>query len=509
MNPLDQTVADNDSQEKLARKPGSRFASDVVRVASGTIFAQALAVLASPILTRLFAPEAFGISALFASIVAVLSIQSGLRYPDAIMLPEKDEDAANLLGLSLLFVIFTSLLIAIMVYLAADQLLDLLNASELRPYIWMLPVMAFVSGVLDPLAQWNNRARRFGRTALISVNSSLSSTGVQVGAGFAGFTSGGNLIAGRVTGVTVSLLVLLLQSWREDGKLFLKSLGWDGMLKAASRYRDFPIYTTWSALLNQLSWELPSFMLQLYFSSSVVGFYALAHRVMRLPINLLGTSVSQVFYQRAAEAQQEGKLASVVESVISRSFAIGLFPMLIFTLLAPDLFIVAFGSNWAEAGVYMQILSLYSFLWLIVAPLTSLFRVLEKQRFGLVWNFANFGTRFLSLVAGGILGNSRLALFLFALSGMFVYGYLFVRIAGFSGVPFSKLFRVFVEKFLVYSPFALVVLFLKLLGLHSWVLLGAGSVMVAAYYAFLIKRDPQIQSIIPLSMGWKDRASKP
>ena len=82
-------------------KPSSSFATNVLKLVTGSVFAQGLGVLVVPIVTRLFAPEAFGVVALFASITGILGVVACLRYQLAIMLPKTDEDAANLLGVSL------------------------------------------------------------------------------------------------------------------------------------------------------------------------------------------------------------------------------------------------------------------------------------------------------------------------------------------------------------------------------------------------------------------------
>ena len=82
---------------RIARHKTS-FAGDVLKLVSGTTLAQAIGILITPILTRLYAPEAFGTLALFTSITSILSVIACMRYELAIMLPESDEEAANLLG---------------------------------------------------------------------------------------------------------------------------------------------------------------------------------------------------------------------------------------------------------------------------------------------------------------------------------------------------------------------------------------------------------------------------
>ena len=67
---------------------------------TGTGLAQAIPIAISPILTRLYTPEEFGIFALYIAITAILTILVTGRYELAIMLPKEDEDAVNILSIS-------------------------------------------------------------------------------------------------------------------------------------------------------------------------------------------------------------------------------------------------------------------------------------------------------------------------------------------------------------------------------------------------------------------------
>ena len=80
----------------VSDKGGSSFAIDVLKLVSGTALAQALSLLVAPILSRLYSPNAFGTAALFASLVSIVGVIVCFRYEQAIMLPKRDEEAANL-----------------------------------------------------------------------------------------------------------------------------------------------------------------------------------------------------------------------------------------------------------------------------------------------------------------------------------------------------------------------------------------------------------------------------
>ena len=85
--------------------PRQRFARNVAILAGCAAAGQAIAVLASPMLTRLYTLADFGVRVVFASTLGILTIIASLHYLLAIPLSADDEESASLLALSL-FVVF-------------------------------------------------------------------------------------------------------------------------------------------------------------------------------------------------------------------------------------------------------------------------------------------------------------------------------------------------------------------------------------------------------------------
>jgi len=471
------------------------FIEDVIKLVGGTVFAQGLAVLASPILTRLYGPEAFGFAALFTAITGIVGVVACLRYEMAIMLSKRDEEAANLLGLSLIIAAFMSILLVPVIWVSQEPLLRLLNASELAPYMWLAPPTVFLSGAYLALNYWNSRTKRFGRLSIARINASVSSTGAQIGAGLAGYPTGGSLIGAGILGSAFSTVVLGGQIWRDDHRIFREGIHFEKMREGLGRHRKFPLIDTLSALLNTISWQIPIFLLSAFFSTSVVGLYTLCIRVLQLPMSFIGSSISQVFFQRAAKAKEEGTLPSLVENVFKVLVAIGLFPMLMLTLMGRDLFIVIFGISWSEAGVYAQMLGLWTFLWFISSPLSIIYIVLEKQEFGLKLNIANIVTRFLAIGIGGWLGDPRISVFLFAISGLFVYSYLLQAILRFSGASITKAMRIVFSNIMIFIPAGITIMSLKELSVDPLIQVCASAVLIIIYYIFILKTDPLMKTI--------------
>ncbi|MEN6343640.1 MAG: oligosaccharide flippase family protein [Methanospirillum sp.] len=481
-----------------AAPPAARpsFSKDVLKLVTGTTFAQILVILASPVLTRLFSPEAFGLLAIFTSITKVLGAISCLRYEFAIMLPDEERDAVNLLALCVGIVTGISLLALPFFIVFEPAIVSILNSPGLTGHLWLVSPFVFVSGLFVALNYWNSRTRRYGRLAVARIVSSVAITGGQLAAGAAGIATGGALIGASAFGQGVATGVLGAQILRDDRHIFGRHLSRYRIKAMLVRYKRFPLYDSWSGLLNVSSWQLPSLLLPIFFSPVQVGYYALAFRLIVLPMDLIGSAIQQVFFQRASNAERDGDLAALTESVFTVLLRIGLFPMLTVALIGEELFSVVFGAAWAEAGLYTQLLAVWAVVWFISAPLSTIYMVKEKQAFGLQVNIANFVTRLAALVTGGVLGSARLAILLFGVSGIAVYGFLCVRLLMFSGIPMRRTLRLVADALLPFLPVGAALFVLKLVGTPALIHLALGILAVLIYYVYLLRSDEQFREVL-------------
>jgi len=478
-------------------KPIAGFAGNVLKLTAGSTFAQVLGVLVAPIVTRLFAPEAFGVAALFASIAGTIRAISCLRYELSIMLPENDEEAANLLGVSICSAIIITCVTVLAIFGFQDSIVQLFNAPELKKYLWLLPLSVFLAGMVSALTYWNSRAKNFGRLSVVRVLSSGITQTSKLTSGFTGFVSGGALIVSTILGQLIASAFLGIQTIKTDWKLLIKKINFKRMNASASRYRKFPIFSTWSALINTASYQLPVWILAIYFSADVVGYYALGNLVLGIPMILIGSAVSQVFFQRAAEARNTtNDLPEIVQTILIRLVSLSIFPTLLLTIIGKDVFALTFGVEWAEAGMYVQILCIWVFFQFISSPLSTIFGVLEKQESYLMFDILIFATRSIALVAGGLTGNVLITLALFSLASVSCYGFLCFWILLNTNVSMKvTLMRVF--KYLLYSApligiVAAAKFFFHIGSLYILLLSLLGTI---TYYAVVVSEDKTLHRI--------------
>ncbi|HEX6435244.1 MAG TPA: oligosaccharide flippase family protein, partial [Gemmatimonadales bacterium] len=200
-----------------SRVPGGTFGRHVVTLASGTAIGQLLLFIAVPVLTRLYSPADYGALGVFSSTLQILVVLASLRYEQAIALPEEEDVARSLLGLTFLLLTAMTSLVSLLVWLAGDEYVSALNVPALRPYLWLIPVGFLGAGVYQAVSFWAIRRREFNRVARTKLSQGLGQVLAQVGLGFAGLGTGGLLIGdvvGRVTGGGGLLLLAL----RERGR---------------------------------------------------------------------------------------------------------------------------------------------------------------------------------------------------------------------------------------------------------------------------------------------------
>jgi len=474
----------------------SAFGVNVLTLVTGTTIAQIIIILASPIITRLYSPEIFGLLALFTSITNIIGVIACLRYELAIMLPKSDEEAANIFGLSIIFVFLVSIITIPLLFLFQRPVLLLLKTPQLGPFLWLIPVMTLITGISLALEYWNTRTKHFHRQSIARIMRSGSSTGTQLGMGFFGHASGGALIGANILGQMVYVIALGIQIMRDYLSFFKKNITWNGMNYALKRYSNFLKFDIWSAFLNTISWQIPIFLLSFFFSTTVVGYYSLGMMVIQLPMSYIGGAIGQVFYQRAAKAIHQNKLSFLVTEVFDELLKLSMFPMLILTIAGKDLFLIIFGPNWGEAGVYVQILSIWAIFWFLSSPLSTIITVREKLKLSFKLTLLNFSTRLLSLVIGGIIGSVFLAVALFSFSGVLIYGLSCFIYLSLADIPVAKTSFMIMKRFLYAIPFLIPLIVLKILSFSAIMITLMALAISIAYCLFIFLTDSNLRNFI-------------
>lgn len=486
------------ADQHLIEEPKRKsFSTDVLTLVGGTTMAQIVAILAYPIITRLYGADAYGLAALFSSFVGTITVIACLRYELTIMLPKTDGEAANLLASCILIASMISLMLIPILWFFGRPLVRSLNALQLLPYLWLVPIMVFLTGTFSAINYWNSRRRQFGRLSRAQIGKAVTTSGTQLSAGFTGYASGGSLIGANVVGQAVATLVLAYRAWRTDKRILKTNINRKGMSNGLKQYQDFPKVDIWSALINTLSFQLPVLLITAYFSTTVVGYYSLGMMVLQLPMSLIGSAIAQVFFQRVAEINSaaESNFCRVIEEVIVKLIMIGLCPLVIMSTIGEELFSLVFGLNWATAGTYAQILSILIFFRFIYSPISTLYTVKRKLKAFLFFNILLMSSNIGSLVWGGIHNDVQLGLGLLSLFGGLLYLSSTAWILKISHVSVRRILASTGRFILIGMGILIVLIVIKyILHFDAMMLIVCGAACVLFYYSYVIVNDRKLLS---------------
>lgn len=376
----------------------SRLVKSILIMITGTAGAQALTLAFTPLITRIYSPDAIGEFGGFVAILNVMLPIAALTLPAAIVLPKRDETAARLVQICFLISLILSLLTLAITAVFYRDIANLLNFSSSPEYLLLLPFAMLFAGSYQVLQQWLIRSRQFTRIARISI---LQSLFVNVGKVAGGLFAPVALSLIIIQTLGQALFVMLMFRFRPNSALVKKAKLRVAYRVLVRKFRQFPLFQMPQQALNAVSISVPVILLSSLFSPAVAGWYTLSRTIMTAPSVVLGRAVGDVYYpQLTSLYQQQLPLTkTIIKGTLSLLF-LGSVPFGIVAIWGPELFILAFGSQWSEAGEMSRWIALWTLLMFANPPALKAIMVLQKQHIALAINIVTLTLRICTLFIG-------------------------------------------------------------------------------------------------------------
>jgi O-antigen/teichoic acid export membrane protein len=302
----------------------SQYARNVFTLIAGTSLAQFISIAFSPILTRLYSPEEFGLFALFVAAIVIFSVFVTGRYELAIMLPSRDRDALHITIMAIMLSVVISLAL-LFVSLFVHTFTSLFDKSALVYWLYWVPVSTLLLGIHQSLSYWSNRKSKYKRLSISRTIQSTSSVLVQIGGGYVGIGAAG-LISGHIAGQILAIGVFGFLIWREDHKQ-IRTFNLKRSVALAKKYINFPKYLIVAHGFNIASAQMPVLLLSALFNTKLAGFFTLSQRVISAPIALISGAIGDVFRQEASYAYiHHGNCKEIYKKTFKRLLSISILP---------------------------------------------------------------------------------------------------------------------------------------------------------------------------------------
>lgn len=465
--------------------PANQFVKNVGLLASSTIGSRFLVVIVAPILTRLYTPADFGLLAVYTGLLSVITIVACLRYELAIPIPDNNDDAMHLVALCLLSITITTIIISLLLAFFGIELANIFGIPLLVDFYWLLILGVVFSGIFSTFTYWAIRNKEFFAIATSTFRQTIVTIFIQL----FGFKGGGvTLLLGTTAGRIASTFTLGKKSFSDPNS---KKLSWENIKYVASKYNKYPIFESWSGLLNTIGQQLAALMLAAFFSPVMAGLYLLAHRVIWLPLSSVGGAIAKVFYSTAVDSVREEELDKLVVNTHDALAHISMPLILILIFVGPNLFILIFGEQWEKAGEIARLMSPMIYFQFITSPITTLVPILGKHEQGIAFQAALLITRACSIIIGFWMGEVITAIALYSLGSSICYLFLLMWIFRQVGKNVSRVIYSTVSSLIISlictSP---LLVFSIYEGIESSMIISLviTSIFIAIRYSYLLRR---------------------
>jgi len=418
----------------------SDFWLNVSKLATGTVLAQITGILLTPFIMRIFDAKDIGMLNIFNQIVGFFLVISVLRLDRAVVLSNQD-NARIILRAGIQLICAFTLLIILITLPFASFWFSKLNLDYPLIFILALPVSFFLQSTINLFKAGGNSFSLYGMMAKAIVLQSLFVHVLKIGFGLNLGAGPAWLILAEIIG-SVSTISFLWWSLHNKADFRLNWLPLKQMLDLFRSQKRFLQYDVPAALLNFGSSSIATFLLAYYFNAIIVGYYALGFMMLRLPMNLLGKAIGDVFYKNAAtNANNKSDLRKSSSYVVITLFSFGLLPMAAIFFFGDVLFSFFFGKEWIPAGQFSQILSVYTLIWFISSPISNLYYVLNMQHRFMLIMLSSVILRGLAIVIGALYFDEIITMVFFSIVSFLVYGYQVIFLLNAVEVNFISFFK--------------------------------------------------------------------
>ena len=377
----------------------SQYKKNVLVMIVGRIIAQAIPILLTPLLTRIYSPEDFGIFGVFAAIIAIVAMISNGRYCLSIILPKKDEKAMTLFSLSTILTILTTIIFTIVLVIWGKPFFVLLNTPTLGEYIWIVILNMLFIGLYEDLYYYALRAKAFKILTTNIIIQSLVLITSRLIFGYLGYTGYGLLLS-YLLGYAVSYILMLIRLKIPVSSL-IKQFSWSEHKGLMKEYYKFPKYSLLADTLSMTSNMAPNILINKAFGSAVNGYYNMTDKILGSPIWLVTSSVGDVFRQEAAEQfRTKGSCFDIFKKTLKAMFLIGIIPFALLFIFSPYIVTPLLGEGWGEVGEFIRIFTIMYFVRFIVRPVYSVLYIVRKQDYNAIFQ----GIHLLSIVIAFVVG---------------------------------------------------------------------------------------------------------
>lgn len=392
------------------------FWKSVTVLVSGTILAQLLIILATPIVSRLYDPKAFGEYAIIVSTSTIIINIVSLGLTSSVMIPKNDDESKDVFMVATITtIVLSTCVLALMIIVSPFAFFFDIGMNYIIGTILVFSIVVInsIKGLLTIYVNRKSLNRILFYNSLIGAFSTLLIT---IPLGLMNLGSLG-LIMGSMIGGIVSITQMVYHVNPFKSIQVLPTIK-----RVMVKYKDFIFYQYPSNLIGELAIQLPTQVLSSTYGNTNLGSFSMNEKVLGIPLRIIGAPINTVYFRTASDYHKNGKnLADFTFSLVIKIMLISFFPIMLTVLWGGEIFTWVLGTKWREAGEMAGIL-VVQYVFLFCTTCTSYCKVaIGKQRANLVVSILRLLIVGLSVYSGIYLYGDLLHAVIFFTIGSSIY----------------------------------------------------------------------------------------
>lgn len=373
------------------------------KIVIGNVIAQVLAVIFTPIITRIYGPEFYGEFGIFTSTWQMVNGIVCLGLISAIVSPKEDSKASGIYKICTI----SCTSFGILFFTVAMIISPFYKVINISPNYYITCFLLLICLIINNLTAmnytWGNREKAYELLLWNPIIASVVNFIVVIICGYLNIKQ-----YGLILGVIISQIVIFIYLYIRFKPLnyittFLE------LKRILKEYSDFPKYQMTSGLIKGMSVNIPILMMSSFFGTSFLGQYNMGQRLLYMPITLVASALGQVHFKQTTDiVNAGGDAGEMTYKTIKLIMLICFLPFLFIGIFGDIIFKLFLGTEWNLSGQIAKIRSLEFVFTAFFFSTSYILIVIKKQKASLIYTITALILNILALLIGGIVFNNQI-----------------------------------------------------------------------------------------------------
>jgi len=362
----------------------------------GTFFAKIIGVVGSVILAKIYGSEAFGLFGVFFSTSTFLALFNTLQLEYSIVTTKNKEDSINLMNSLFLITLFLASFSFIFYYIFSNNLI-------FKTYDFLLIFAAILASIILSFHKIHEShftyIKKFKSISIAKILATSFTILFQV------ILYKYFKLMGLVYGSLISLTIVTIYYFLNNKNI--KKIDLKRLKKTIKANNTILIYILPSSLINSIALNLIPILIASLFNIIEYGIYYLSLKILSVPLFLITSSVSQVYYEKSTKIFQHSKekLYKLTKKIVLINVGIILLYLAFINTIGIYLLELIFNKNWDNLRIFTFILSFIVLARSSFNPISDIVIILNKNYISLLFNIYLLFVNIFAIFIGYIFNN--------------------------------------------------------------------------------------------------------